>query len=296
VTSLISLLISSEAISDQDYLTDMLRTYRYHLHPIDFARILILRYIELFHHHLKYTSTSTTQPYSNREEWESFTQIRILNVFKKWTSDYINDFFECPELPLLVTQFMEHYVVPNKKQAPFAKSIIDKIQSAGNSRSSSVSGSELNLHRRTASGTKASSPKNTNPFTFLSISALKKKGTMRVGKLSSEASLYSNHGGSTNLMRNSSTNVMRNSFDLLARRKSAASLHSETSQYIPTTESLMAHFDPSVVAEQLTLLEQVQFAAIPVHEFYSQKWNSKYKDIFSPHLVSFIRWFNHIAR
>lgn len=336
--SLVGLLISQESVADPDYLKDMLSTYRYYSHPIDICRILIIRYMEIYH------DLINESYYSGKSQLESnaFTQMRILNVFKKWTTDFTEDFVDYKQLDHLLSEFLTAYVLTDPKRSMFATNIMEKIverQSVGRLGHISVSEEFTTTFKQTLEEDTFKSEANLiTSASFKSVNSL----AMRRGSQwsqpvidtqtiksddaifdkksiidSSSKSIMKSRTGSMDFLRKSPSSYKSPSYisSILTKKKSTISTSYESDRRsshisasgIDDNQMNIGDFDPDEIGTQLTLLEQQQFAGIPIFEFYNQKfslffihltkrWNSKTnKELLAPNLVLFIQWFNHVA-
>lgn len=308
--SLVSLLISQESVADPDYLNDILTTYRYFSNPIDVCRILVLRYMEIHHAFVSQSNYAG----KSQDEANAFTQMRILNAFKKWSSEFIDDFLDCKGLKQLVTHFMNTYVKSDSKRSIFAVNILERIaekeecllskgveeQTLGSSMSSPycldtrISTSELVKSELNATNILHTSYKSSaslatgRPSMFTSPVSIKSEDGSD-GKSIQESSSFIKfmRSGSIDFLRKSPTSPKRTASFLpkkrptvpiptesTERRSSRVSCTSTSSSPGMYSCSSIADFDPDDIVMQLTLLEQQQFVGIPISEFFNQKYEN----------------------
>ncbi|KAI9003725.1 hypothetical protein BC832DRAFT_89176 [Gaertneriomyces semiglobifer] len=111
--------LASEGANDAEYLIDFLNTYRYFADAEDVARLLVWRYIDIGER-----ATST----GKGAEWAGFLQLRVLNVFKKWTELHPLDFGQSDMLQHILTVFLQQHVSKDEKRAMFASALMKNLQ------------------------------------------------------------------------------------------------------------------------------------------------------------------------
>jgi len=306
--SLVSLLISQESVADPDYLKDILTTYRYFSHPIDICRVLVLRYMEIYH------DLVSESFYSGKSQLESnsFTQMRILNVFKKWTSDFTDDFVHFKLLDHMLRGFLVTYVIPDPKRCMFATSIMDKISerqamtllkdvSISDDAIKSMPLNDSKIHDTMMSEANLVSHTNASFISTVSLSSrrgsrLRPQATVSSSDMKSDDAIFDKKSivesssksflkgrtGSMDFLRKSPTyKAPSHMSSILPKKKSIVSASHESdpkrlsysSSPNMDNQFCIADFDPDEIATQLTLMEQQQFAGIPISEFFNQKYD-----------------------
>jgi hypothetical protein len=151
---LIRPLVSTTGTFDKDQMRKFLRTYRYFSEGLDVVRVLALKFIEsnLFSKDLKPGGTSqSSNSNSNGGSHPTYeiTQMRVLNVFRKWIEFHPKDFAENLALFNFLTQFLTLHVALEPKWVVYTnsiKSILNKCDPSMTLRRNTTSKEELSIN------------------------------------------------------------------------------------------------------------------------------------------------------
>ena len=128
---LVDSLISENAESDLNLLSDFLLTHTYYAESIDVARLLIIRFLEIKEKIRAASATNSAKKAFGAKEkqvdWNAMGQMRLLNVIRKWVDNYTHTFERNQELSKLVFLFCKE-VQKDTQKAPFVTSILPKLE------------------------------------------------------------------------------------------------------------------------------------------------------------------------
>ncbi|KAJ3215349.1 RasGEF [Dinochytrium kinnereticum] len=287
----------------------------------------------------KSTSSSTASSRGNisatvtttGKEIDGFLQLRVLNVFKKWIEGHPDDFSRNPQLHDLSRLFLDRHVKLDPKRILFVASILKNLEerapliqspaastvygrssylpsklnmvsTASSTSMMHTSSSQAQSPLRSRTASEASSiavPPQSTPLTVRKSGTIGSTGSLsdhrpRSGTIITSGDEDDTSGGQSvgigglNLRRGSRTSA-----------PSSISLSLALSMLEPPKMS-MSDLDPTLVAQQLTLIEHNQFRRIRIEEFYCQAWNNQPAPSAShlrpkSRLGSLIAWFNRVA-
>ncbi|KXS20307.1 ras GEF [Gonapodya prolifera JEL478] len=259
------------------------------------------------------------------DEWDAFTQLRVLNVFKKWLEIHPEDFMRNDDLAEIFLGFLDLLVAKDSKRGSFAESLkrryvqrVTEIAPRYNLRAVTPDPKDATAPAETqAPAPILTAPPRLQSLTLPPLQPMsplhfpfsptgdKPKGhspqpsTTESPSLASATTITatpSNDGSSpppTRIPRPVMFRPRNNSQPNVKPSPTAVGTYSG----FPGTHGL-ADMDPEDVAKQLCLIEQRTFFQIRVEELIAQRWNEKDKDkraVEAPNLVELIAWFNHIA-
>ncbi|KAJ3103709.1 RasGEF [Phlyctochytrium bullatum] len=235
------------------------------------------------------------------KEIDGFLQLRVLNVFKKWIEAHPEDFSRNPALHELGKLFLDRHVKLDPRRILYVASILKNLEEKAPSSSinPAVSITTASGHSKAFStGTTYNPSKlhitiirehfiNTSNPKRNKCDCAEKRNDKPIERDSEESSASGFAGGLT-LRRGSRTPAA----------PASISLSLALSMLEPPTIN-MSDLDPTVIAQQLTLMEHNQFRRIKIEEFYCQAWNqqpsSGGKTQIRSRLGSLIGWFNRVA-